>query len=47
MKFIELVIGIIVILAIISFVTDCNGPNSNPFTILFTKFGVGSSDNSS
>ena len=39
-KFTELIIGIIVCLALVSFLTNCNGKKSNPFLVLFTKIGV-------
>lgn len=40
MKFTELLISIIVFLAIVSFVTNCNGEGSNPFIKLFKKIGI-------
>jgi len=40
MKFTELLIAIIVFLAIVSFVTDCNGQGSAQFIKLFKTVGM-------
>lgn len=40
MKFIELIIGIICFLAIVSFITNCGGDSKNSFMALFTKMGL-------
>ena len=39
-KFIEVVIGIIVLLLLVSFLTGCNSDKPNPFLSLFTKIGM-------
>ena len=43
-KFTQVIIGIIVCLALVSFLTDCGGKNKNPFVLLFTKLGIISSE---
>lgn len=45
-KFIQVVIGIIVCLALVSFITGCNSDKPNPFLLLFTKIGMISPDTS-
>lgn len=40
MKFTELLISIVVFLAIVSFVTNCNGEGSNPLTKIFKRLGM-------
>lgn len=40
MKFIELLIGIIVVLAVISFATNCTGEGSKPIAKLFKRLGI-------
>lgn len=45
-KFTQVIIGIIVCLALVSFLTGCGGKQKNPFVLLFTKLGIISSDNS-
>lgn len=39
-KFTQVIIGIIVCLALVSFLTNCNGDSPNPFLLLFTKIGI-------
>ena len=39
-KFTQVIIGIIVCLALVSFLTGCNSDKPNPFVLLFTKIGM-------
>ena len=43
-KFTQVVIGIIVCLALVSFLTDCNSDKPNPFLLLYSKMGLMSTD---
>jgi len=46
-KFIQVVIGIIVCLALVSFMTGCNSDKPNPFIVLFNKISMMNPDVSS